>query len=154
MRRFHVVGVTEKELGSNILDRLITVASIRCALDRAALKNLPLHVWGGLDPIMTPLYFCAGAELFDGVSWLRYGYANDCATTRDAYTVLEGLAQTPWRRAEAIRLAKNLSYLETATIHMRQFVDHGGTRFDVLGERHAVIEQTVAALYSELKGGQ
>lgn len=68
-----VVGVTEKELGDSLRERISTVARLRCALDEAKI-TAPIHVFGGLDPIMTPLFFAAGAEIFDGLTWLRYGY--------------------------------------------------------------------------------
>ena len=132
MRRFQIVGVTEKEIGNNLLDRLTNIAHLRAAMDRSSVKS-PIQVWGGLDPVISPLYFLAGAEIFDGVSWLRYGYYTDAAISRDAYTAIELGVQTQWRRAEALRLAKNISYLETLTIRMRRFVDKETCDFTVFG---------------------
>lgn len=155
MRRFHILGVTEKELGSNLLERLTNIANLRSSMNRKEMVS-PIHIWGGLDPVISPLYFCAGAEIFDGVSWLRYGYYNDAAITRDAYTALDLGIQTQWRRAEALRLAKNISYLETLTIRMRRFVDGGANDFSVF-ETHAkalkVAYQALCTKIPELKGG-
>jgi len=154
MRRFHIVGVTEKELGGNLLDRLVKIAHLRSAMNRKSV-DAPIHVWGGLDPVVSPLYFLAGAEIFDGVSWLRYGYHNDAAIPRDAYAAMELGVQTPWRRAEALRLAKNISYLEDLTIRMRTFVDEGGRDFCVFGRHAKAIERGYQALRTkvpELKG--
>jgi hypothetical protein len=61
LRGFGIIDVTEKELGKNIIDRIKRIAILRQRLDRAKVMS-PIHVWGGLDPIMTPLYFFAGAE--------------------------------------------------------------------------------------------
>ena len=155
MRRFHIIGITEKELGVNILDKLVNIANLRSAMNRKGI-DIPIHVWGGLDPVTSPLYFCAGAEIFDGVSWLRYGYYSDAAIPRDAYTALDLGIQTPWRRAQAIRLAKNLSYLETMAIRMRTFVDKGGRDFSVFNTYHEAIQEAYKALCTripELKGG-
>lgn len=155
MRRFHIIGLTEKELGVSLLDKLVSIANLRSAMNRKGMDT-PIHVWGGLDPVTSPLYFCAGAEIFDGVSWLRYGYYGDAAIPRDAYTALDLGVQTSWRRAQAIRLAKNLSYLEALTIRMRTFVDEGGRNFSVFDTHHEAIKEAYKALCTkipELKGG-
>ena len=68
LNAFDIVGVTEKDLGQNLKGRLRTLAELRAALDRAGLEMTPIQVWGGLDPVITPLYFFAGAEIFDGLS--------------------------------------------------------------------------------------
>lgn len=75
MRRLDVVGVTEKEVGSSLRERIETIMALRRALDGID-PAFPLHVFGGLDPVLTPLYFLAGADVFDGLSWLRYAYVD------------------------------------------------------------------------------
>lgn len=70
---FDVVGVTEKELGRSILDRMTQIAKLRLAMDDAQV-TCPLHVFGALDPLTVCLYYIAGAEIFDGLTWLRYAY--------------------------------------------------------------------------------
>src|SRR5579872_354807 len=70
---FSVIGFTERELGSKIMTRMETIASIRRALDAADLR-VPIHVFGSLDTLATSLYFISGAEIFDGLTWLRFGY--------------------------------------------------------------------------------
>ena len=62
---FDVIGVTEKELGKNLINRLHRLARLRLALSQREIHS-PIHVWGGLDPLLTPLYFFAGADIFDG----------------------------------------------------------------------------------------
>jgi hypothetical protein len=87
LRGFDIIGVTEKELGRNVFDRLKGIAALRKGLDEAG-NTAPIHVWGGLDPIMTPLFFFAGAQIFDGVSWLRYAFKNGVAMNRECHSVL------------------------------------------------------------------
>ena len=70
---FDVIGVTEKELGRSMLDRMTQIAKLRLAMDEARVTS-PLHVFGALDPLTVCLYFIAGAEIFDGLTWLRYAY--------------------------------------------------------------------------------
>ena len=155
MRRFHVIGVTEKELGSSLLTRLKGIAELRYAMDRASV-NAPIQVWGGLDPVITPLYFMAGAEIFDGVSWLRYGYYNDSSVSRDAYTALSLGVKTQWRLAQVMRLVNNIIYLEDLTIRMRRFVDEGGANFDIFGAHSDSLMEAYGVLCTEvpeLRGG-
>lgn len=70
---FDIIGVTEKDLGASTLDRMLNIAKLRKALESAGLE-IPIHVFGSLDPITTPLYFFAGADIFDGLTWLRYAF--------------------------------------------------------------------------------
>ncbi len=158
MRLFHIIGFTEQELGNSLLDRLTSIANLRLAMIKKSMLN-PIHIWGGLDPIVTPLYFSAGAEIFDGLSWLRYGYYNDSAIPRDAYTALDSDVgiQTKWRRAYAMRLAKNLSFLTTLTYRMRQFADRNDHDFTVFGAHAEALQRAYEILCTkvgELRGDQ
>ncbi|MFX0200999.1 MAG: hypothetical protein ACFFCW_33180, partial [Candidatus Hodarchaeota archaeon] len=81
---------------------------------------------------------------------------NDMAITRDAYTALDLGIQTQWRRAQAMRLVKNISYLETLTIRMRRFVDGGANDFSVFETHTDALKKAYQALSTkipELKGG-
>ena len=128
MRDFHIIGVTEKELGSRLSDRLVNLARLRLAMDAEGLK-LPIHVWGGLDPIVTPLYFFAGAEIFDGVSWLRYAYHDGVAVYRDSMAVLEHGIGTAMNHLHGMILSKNMVYMQELEVGLREFVDSGGSSF-------------------------
>jgi len=66
LRTFDIVGVTEKDLGETVLDRMVRLAGLRVRLDAADIAA-PIHVFGALDPLYTPLYFAAGGEIFDGL---------------------------------------------------------------------------------------
>ena len=88
LRAFDIVGVTERELGESILDRLVNIAKLRNLLNAPGV-SLPIHIFGGLDPLFTPLYFAAGAEMFDGLGWLRYAYREGVAMHWTAGTLLD-----------------------------------------------------------------
>ena len=88
---FDVVGVTEKELGQKMIDRMSQIARLRKAMDEASV-NAPLHVFGALDPLSVCLYYISGAEIFDGLSWLRYGYHDGlCVYTHNMGVLNYGL---------------------------------------------------------------
>ena len=84
---FNIVGVTEKEIGNSQLDRMVKIALLRCAMDTIG-NTSPIHVFGSLDPLNVILYFLAGAEIFDGLTWLKFAYHNGAAIYIQNYSVL------------------------------------------------------------------
>jgi hypothetical protein len=84
---FDIIGVTEKELGSSIMDRMANISILRRALDLAVI-TAPIHVFGALDPLTVKLYFISGAEIFDGLTWIRYAYHHGCCTYLQNHAVL------------------------------------------------------------------
>ena len=88
---FDIIGLTEKELGRTMIDRMSQIAKLRRAMDEAGVKA-PLHIFGALDPLSVCLYYISGAEIFDGLSWLRYGYRDGlCIYTHNLGVVDYGL---------------------------------------------------------------
>lgn len=77
--QFDVVGLTEKELGNSLFLRMKNIYLLRNRLDKDNV-NSPIHIFGALDPLSVILYFLMGAEIFDGLSWLKYDYYNCCAS--------------------------------------------------------------------------
>lgn len=122
LRGFDVIGVTEKELGDSLLHRLGNLVTLRRRLTDAGV-DAPIHLFGSLDPVLSPLYFAAGAEIFDGLTWLRYGYLWDATLYRDNVPVLEDAQNLD--EPERVRLASilvgNLNALGALAERMRQF---------------------------------
>ncbi len=131
LRGFDIIGVTEKELGRDIFDRIRRIAKLRRGLNKAKI-HVPIHIWGGLDPILTPLYFFAGAEIFDGVSWLRYAYRDGIAISRECYAVVSEIGVTASSQLNhAYASLDCLSALSNMTIALQQWVDYEGKKFDM-----------------------
>jgi len=150
-----MLGVTENELGKDLIDRLTNLAKLRVAMDREQV-NIPIHVWGGLDPIFSPLYFFAGAEIFDGVSWLRYAYFGGVAVYRDCYGVLNDGIETPFDHVRALTLSHNLTYLQDLATSFRRFVDDKGKTFSMFTWHAREFEKAYRVLSTrvpELKRG-
>jgi hypothetical protein len=110
LRRLDIVAVTEKELGDTLLERVCKVTQLRKVLDEASV-SAPLHVFGGLDPLLTPLYTAAGAEIVDGVGWLRYAYLEDTAHHIESRAVLDLDLDSPVRVRLFTTINRNLQYL-------------------------------------------
>lgn len=86
-RDFDVLGFTEDELGCSVFHRMQNIAAIRKALNNVGIY-LPIHIFGSLDTVSTPLYFLSGADIFDGLTWLRYSYADDAAVYKRNFAAL------------------------------------------------------------------
>jgi hypothetical protein len=142
---FAAIGVTEKELGNSTLDRMTRLAKLRLALDDARLNEVPIHVFGSLDPISVCLYFISGAAIFDGLTWLRYAYFNDLAVYRhNAGALNEDLSRTD-TFITLSTLQRNLSYLRTLTMRMRKFLNkhdfsHFGAHADLVRQAHESLQ--------------
>jgi len=87
LRRFAVVGITEKELDDSLFGAMTKIARLRMAMDAAGV-SVPIHIFGSLDALTTVLYFLAGAEVFDGLTWLRFGYRDGRTIYYQNYTAL------------------------------------------------------------------
>lgn len=132
---FDMIGVTEKDLGKDLMKRLRRITELRVGLNNSSLEA-PIHIWGGLDPIITPLYFFAGAEIFDGVSWLRYAYFNGIAVNRECHLVLNpqrGIS-TSHELNHAFAGLDNLSFLDNLTSNLQSWVDLEGKDFTMFNE--------------------
>jgi hypothetical protein len=115
------VGVTEHELGSSLIDRVRAVALIRKGLDDCGFE-LPLHIFGALDPLYVPLYFAAGADIFDGLTWLRYSYWHGLALHREQAPLLEKMIEQHETSRRYLVLGNNLTQLAQLGTQLRRFV--------------------------------
>jgi hypothetical protein len=147
LRAFDVIGLTEKELGLSIVDRLVTVARIRADPDEEGV-SAPLHIFGALDPIFTPLYFAFGAELFDGLSWLRYGFHEELLVHRSSMPVLNRGVDERLLRAASATQARNLSELLRLRRALVRYAESGGS-WDHFAQRD-VLSQAYDDAESEL----
>ncbi|MEY8850032.1 hypothetical protein AB9K26_14525 [Psychroserpens sp. XS_ASV72] len=120
LKHFDIIGVTEKELGHSTIKRMENIAAIRKYLDKAGI-NAPIHVFGSLDPITTCLYFFAGAEIFDGLTWSRMSYLNGFAIYKANYGTHEIGIQESDDNIKVKTLWDNLYYLKRLQEEMEEF---------------------------------
>ena len=144
LKGFHVVGVTEKELGGSMLDRMVNLAELRLAMDQAGV-HVPVHIFGSLDPVSCCLYFLAGADIFDGLTWLRYSFLDGTAIYQRNY----GALQVGVHEADALVLARtltdNIYYLRRLQLNMRDFL------LDNAFERFGPHSRILSAAYDKLR---
>lgn len=148
LRAFDIVGVTEREIGESILDRLVRIAQLRNLLNAAGV-SCPIHILGGLDPLFTPLYFAAGAEIFDGLGWLRYAYREGVAMHWTAGTFLDKQIRKRFAQAQQWVSLQNLSEIDLLSDDMRRFVHRNGD-WDVF-ERGSILRPVFESLQERLE---
>jgi len=147
---FDIIGFTEKDLGSSIIDRMHNIALIRNALDEINIKA-PLHIFGSLDPISTCLYFLAGAEIFDGLTWLKYSYHNGSAIYKNNAAVLTDGLTWEEKTLDSIIRKRNIYYLENLQIEMTNFLHESD--FNIFTENSEILKQTYDTLCDKLRRG-
>jgi len=144
---FDIIGVTEKDLGNGVFDRMKAIADLRRAID-AIDHRKPLHVFGSLDPITTPLYFLSGADVFDGLTWLRFKFHEGYATYANT-AILKHTARKSEPSLELQTSLDNLSYLMDLSDQMRRFLE----RQDYTAFRHHCdfLKDTTESLKEEVR---
>lgn len=73
LQNIQILGFTEKELGRTLNERLRNVSFAKKKLIEVGWNGC-IHIFGGLEPSLMKLYFSAGADIFDGLSWQRIRY--------------------------------------------------------------------------------
>jgi hypothetical protein len=119
---FDAIGVTEKEIGFTLQTRMASIAKLRRSLDGAGLGNMPIHIFGSLDTISTPLYFVAGADIFDGLTWLRFAYYDGLTIYRQNYAALQFGTQMKTHLVDGRCWFHNYQYMKEMQLEMRNFL--------------------------------
>lgn len=151
LKEFDVLAVTEKELGDTLRERFSQLARLRRLLDAEAV-TVPIHVFGGLDPLLTPLYVACGAEIVDGVGWLRYSYSetDDTATYIESRAIREVELETRVPNRLFGTFSDNLTYLHSLRNRLELLLESGDWRSFSESQGKA-LEQCVATIFSNLE---
>jgi hypothetical protein len=135
LKLFDAIGVTEKEIGNSVLARMQNIAKLRRALDRARI-DVPIHIFGSLDTVTTPLYFLAGADIFDGLTWLRFAFHEGQTLYKQNYGALHLGVHTKAHVIDGLCLNRNYSYIRELELQMRRFLnEHDFRSFKHHGEQ-------------------
>ena len=121
---FCAIGLTEKEIGKSLLERMVNIGKIREALSAVSLET-PIHVFGSLDTMSTLLYFVMGADIFDGLTWLRYGYHEGSTLYRHEFAAVKLPATTNIDQINERLWQSNYLYLQDMELRMSRFLSLG-----------------------------
>ena len=130
LAKFDIIGVTEKEIGNSIFERMKNIAKIRRALDGIG-ANTPIHVFGSLDTVTTPMYFLAGSDIFDGLTWLRFAYYKGQTIYKQNYGALKLGVSTKAHVIDGRCWNDNYYYIREMELQMRRYLnDHDAEVFE------------------------
>jgi hypothetical protein len=117
---FDIVGVTERELGRSAFDRCCALIRLRRALDAAG-NAAAIHVFGSITPAAVTAYFLCGADVFDGLNWLRVGLSDMWAAAPSEFSVAHGLGHLDDREVDVRLWQRNLRFLRHTQTALRTF---------------------------------
>lgn len=138
LAQFDAIGLTEKELGRSPMERMRGIAELRQALTGIGART-PIHIFGSLDPITSPLYFLAGADIFDGLTWLRMGYYKGLAIYMRNLAMSDYPSNTADSKANAQILASNYHYLRKLENEMKRYLNDGS--FSAFSHNQEIFQQ-------------
>ncbi len=74
---FHILGLTEKEIAPTWAHGVYFINRLRSALSALEVERyIPIHIFGCFDLKTVIRFALAGADLFDGLTWLRHLFLN------------------------------------------------------------------------------
>lgn len=120
---FGLLGVTEKELGASILKRCENLLNIRDAMEQVGL-SIPIHIFGCIDPLSIIVYFLCGADVFDGLAWLKYSFKDHVAIYANDYAILSGWWSDTVRNNQIASIGLNLREMWKLMAIMNRFAQN------------------------------
>jgi len=150
-RSFQIIGFTEKELGASLLERMANIAEVRKALNGSKMKQY-IHIFGSLDPISTPLYFMSGADIFDGLTWLRHAYNEGKTIYQRNFWALKYSADETDMQNTLHTTVENLSYLKVLASEMRNYAR--SNKVSEFSYNKDLFKKMLSSLETKLKGGK
>jgi hypothetical protein len=124
------------------------IAKIRRALDKARMSQV-IHIFGSLDTISSPLYFLSGADVFDGLTWLRYSFCDGHAAYLRNAGALKLEINTPEDLLVGRAWRDNISYLNDLSLQMRRFLKDGD--FSAFSFHSEFLRRSVTTLLEDLE---
>ena len=124
LKQFGVIGIAAREAGNSFLKRCSTIVMIRDILNDAGLET-PIHVFGAINPYEVLAYFFCGADIFDGLNWLRLAFRNTGSVPIDE-TAIEDMKWNLMRwDLQAVQCTNNLMLLFRLQEAMREYAASG-----------------------------
>lgn len=117
--QFDIIGLAEKELGNSMHERCTNIVRIREGLSKRI--EIPIHIFGCLDPLSIIAYSICGADIFDGLSWMRYTFHDDVALYYNNHALLNKMWSEPDNRVRAHSYVTNLIELTRLEVRIRHF---------------------------------
>lgn len=128
LAQFDLIGMTEKELGRTAAERMRNIALLRRNLNSLGAET-PIHIFGSLDTYNTILYFISGADVFDGLTWLRFSFSEGQTVYKNIHSSLRYGLDVDVDDIDPSCWFDNYGYLRQTEREMRKYAQEN--RFDV-----------------------
>ena len=149
LKRFGVVGITAREAGNSFLKRCSSIVMLRDILNDAGLET-PIHVFGAINPYEVLAYFFCGADIFDGLNWLRLAFRNSGSVPIDETATEDMKWNLMGWDLQAVQCTYNLTLLFRLQEAMREYAASGA--LESLVEEFPLARQ--AARIAEIAGAE
>jgi queuine/archaeosine tRNA-ribosyltransferase len=149
-RDIEIIGFTENELGKSLLERMNNITKIRLALSENNMKQL-IHIFGSLDTLSTPLYFICGADIFDGLTWLRYAFDNDFTMYQRTHWIRNHPHNSQDIYLRQATFIQNFAYLQKLLLKMKRFLKTSD--FNEFAPHSDILKEAWNTLELHEKGG-
>lgn len=147
LHQISILGLTEKELGNTIQTRLLNLISLKQLLDSLNWTG-KIHIFGGLEPSLSTLYFFAGADIFDGLSWQKMRYQTN-STLWDPFSFKIDRDEF---ENKLYMMVDNLSVLRDLSNSLSCMLDDRSSKITQLKELLKNTEATISEIIMELEG--
>lgn len=118
---FDIIGLADKEIGNSLLSRCENIIRIRSVLNEYGIKK-PLHIFGCLDPLTIISYFLCGADIFDGLAWLKYTFFDLLALYSHNYSLIKEQWTESYDNINMLNAIENLNTLNTLSSRLNHFI--------------------------------
>ena len=124
LRQFDIIGITAREVGNSFLRRCSSVVTLRNLLNDMRVGT-PIHIFGAINPYEVLTYFLCGADIFDGLNWLRLAFRSHASLPVDE-SAMEGMK---WNLTDLDLLAEewthNLRFLYQLQEALQRYAANG-----------------------------
>ena len=132
LRMYDVIGVAARELGDSLIERCRAIVMLRDILNDSGLAT-PIHVFGAIRPAEVLAFFFCGADIFDGLGWLKSAFKDGASVHIDEAAFEEhkwNLRDVELTHYERVHNLRTLYRLQQCT-----------QNYAVTGERHELMEE-------------
>ena len=129
---YDVIGVTARELGDSLIERCRAIVMFRDILNQSGLA-IPIHVFGAIRPAEVLAFFFCGADMFDGLGWLKSAFRDGASVHIDE----AAFEEHKWNlRDEELTYCERVHNLRTL-YRLQQLTQN----YAVTGDRRELMEQ-------------
>lgn len=142
---FDILGIPEREIGTNIFQRIQFVSCLRKELDKNEILK-PIHIFGCSDPLSVILLTLSGADIFDGLGWIKYAFDVKNLRTMER-------SQLPFLNCDCIA-CKNVNWYNiSAEEYENRLLIHNLYAYDnfFFDFREAIINNEIPKFIEEIK---